>query len=369
MPLSHPFHHPPTLLPTHLLLQGARPYTTPRCSLPAPWPSRFWTSWLPAAVRGLSCHWVSHGGCSSPRSTSDPSTLHPPPAFSLPAAARVQLHCCRSGSGGGTADYDTIAAADIPLRSLLVPGGGVCCNPKTLHGGCCTAWAAPLLFVSGTCQQDQHLALAALVPLAGGVQEYQQCTLRRPDGHTCGTLRYALAALKTMCCHPAASLLPAAAPPHSRSMAAGAASAGKPRRLVVKVLGCRDLRPAHGSMSPYVALLLPAAAGVEAGRQLVFETRRAASGGASPVFQEAAAFSVSGSAAAQGLTLDAVVFNDAAGGAAGDYAIIGAAHIAVQAAGGAGGGSGSGSGATLYPLLHPGSGRHAGALELAVGWE
>lgn len=40
-------------------------------------------------------------------------------------AARVQLHACRSGVGGSSADYETIASADIPLACLVSGGLGL----------------------------------------------------------------------------------------------------------------------------------------------------------------------------------------------------------------------------------------------------
>lgn len=218
--------------------------------------------------------------------------------------------------------------------------------------------------------RTQNLSLPTLPP-AGGVRQYQRCELRRcTDGRPCGTLQYALAALKPVQPHPAASVLVAAAPAERLGTCVGAAAGPAPQpRLAVRVVGCHGLRPPPGgsgsgdSLRPYVALMLPAAAAA-AGRQAVFETRPAAGGGADPAFEQQAAFDVSAAAATHGLTLEAAVLDDAAG--SGADAIIGTARIAVPSAISFVGGSG---GATLQPLLHPSSGRHAGVLELAVGWE
>lgn len=158
---------------------------------------------------------------------------------------------------------------------------------------------------------------------------------------------------------------PAAAPLVTPSQAARpvkprpAGTPGDQPRLLVDVVGCRDLRcssKAAGEMQPYVALMLPQ----PGGRQpLLFESRPAA--GSSPVFGQQAAFSVRDGAAA--VPLEAVVF-DAAAGADAQQSIIGVAQIGVPPAGSqAGGGS-----TQLHPLLHPTSGRHAGALEVGLRW-
>lgn len=274
-------------------------------------------------------------------------------------AARVQLHACRaSGSGGGAAaEYETLASADIPLRTLLEPGGW------RDEGRADWQVKGPEVCFHLNTPRVCHAASA------GGARQYQRCELLRSDGRPCGTLQYALAALKPVQPHPAASVLATAAPAQPPSSSVGDAAAGGPLRqprLSVRVVGCRSLRPPHGTgsgMRPYVALLLPAAAAA-AGRQAVFETRPAVGGGADPAFDQQAAFAVSGEAAARGLTLEAAVFDDAAG--SGADAIIGTSHISVPPAGSGGRGSGA---TTLQPLLHPSSGRHAGVLELAVGWE
>ncbi|PRW61187.1 X-linked retinitis pigmentosa GTPase regulator-interacting 1 [Chlorella sorokiniana] len=233
--------------------------------------------------------------------------------------ARVQLHACRSGAGGSGADYDTIASADIPLGCLI----------------------------SGEVR-----------PAA-----YQQATLLRPDGSPCGTLQYALAALKPMRCHPAAGPLAApsqaASPAKQQQLAAGQGQPHTPQRLLVDLVGCKDLRcsgMAASELQPYVALMLPQPGGRPG---LVFEGRPAA--GSSPAFGQQAAFSAKDAAAAG--HLEAVVFN-AAAGADMQESLIGMTRIAVPQAGS----QAAGSGTKLLPLLHPTSGRHAGALEVGVRW-
>ena len=216
------------------------------------------------------------------------------------------------------------------------------------------------------------LGRPALCPcLAEPATQYQECALFGPDGAACGALKYALAALKPMRVHPGATQRPAAAsqPSHQAAQHAPAASSrAQPvqaaSRLAVSVVGCRDLRPPGGSargapgLQPYVTLLLPVPAPGQP--PLLFETRTAA--GSSPSFQERASFGLGGGAAAQ--VLEAVVFDAAAGGAAGGNGIIGVARILLPPAG-----QGADGGATLHPLLHPTSGRHAGVLELGVRWE
>ena len=93
---------------------------------------------------------------------------------------------------------------------------------------------------------------------------------------------------------------------------------------------------------------------------LLFESRAAA--GSSPVFQQQAAFSVGEEAA--GAELEAVVF-DAAAGADAQHSIIGVARIPLPPLDGSQGAAGT---AQVHPLLHPISGRHAGALELGFCW-
>lgn len=188
---------------------------------------------------------------------------------------------------------------------------------------------------------------------------YRQATLLRPDGMACGTLQYALAALKPMRSHPAAAPL---VTPSQVANTVQPHQAGKPGgqpRLLVDVVGCRDLRcssKAAGELQPYVALMLPQPGGRP---PLLFESRPAAGG--SPVFSQQAAFSVKDGAAV--VQLEAVVF-DAAAAADAQQSIIGVAQIAVPTSGSqAGGGS-----TQLHPLLHPTSGRHAGALEVGLHW-
>ena len=172
-----------------------------------------------------------------------------------------------------------------------------------------------------------------------------------------------------MHCHPAAGPLLAAPQaataspgkiPQQRQQQQQAGQMQAPPRLLVDVVGCNGLRSsgkAVGELQPYVALMLPQPGGRP---PLLFESRP--SGGGSPVFDQQAAFSVAAqTAAAQ--QLEAVVF-DAAAGAEAQQSIIGVARIAVPPPGS----SAAGGAAQLHPLLHPISGRHAGALEVAVRW-
>lgn len=287
---------------------------------------------------------------------SDGQACQPPVPSSLPnppsCAARVQLHACRSAAGGSTADYDTIAAADIPLACLL--SSEQMRGASEVHGDAAAEQGAALIL-----PPHRRCPAGEARPAV-----YQQVTLLAPDGTACGSLKYALAALRPLRCHPAAGPLTAAAQPQPTSPAPRGAQAAQgnsqaPLQLIVDVVRCRDLRSSSGEASglqPYVALMLPQRGGRP---PLLFESRPAA--GSSPEFQQQAAFSVGEQAA--GAELEAVVF-DAAAGADAQHSIIGVARIPLPP----GGSESAGGAAQLHPLLHPISGRHAGALELGLRW-
>ncbi|KAL4856491.1 X-linked retinitis pigmentosa GTPase regulator-interacting protein 1 [Chlorella vulgaris] len=299
-------------------------------------------------------------------------------------SVRVELHRCQPDADGGlAADYSTAASADIPLASLLRSTGGASEGPCT----------------------------------------YQQATLRSTQGGApCGTLRYALAALRPIGeCQPGASL--AHGPPRQQSCleessgcfpgggtqprvqhstaqrrtegglqglavpADDAAQLSSLKMLRVNVLGCRDLLPAAGSpadlatMQPRVSLLMVPDAVAERGNRgaqlpplplhdtpCAYETGRASGGtGTQPEWtSECASFAVDGLSAARGeCRLQAVVFDDAVKEGGGpEESVIGVAHIHLTPNTTPAAGS-----TALHPLLHPVSGRHAGLLELGWVWE